>query len=410
MNEPVQPQDDSYRQRVPITRTAVRAVSGAIGFVPRRQHGQNFLVDAAMRDAILRSALMHDPTASAADATAPVDDATAPVDAHASLYAAPPPAADDAVVLEVGPGLGALTGAMLDLGLRVIAVELDDRLAGFLQRTLGDHPRFTLINADVLERKNRLRRDRRDRRDSAIDSETGDDPSQPASGATADDATGEPANDATGELANDATGHVTLAPSVLQALDAAARAGRADGAPLRMIANLPYSIASPLLVALAELSMSRLPNLCSAVVMVQSEVADRMRAAPGSREFGLLSVLLQAHGTARPLRRVPPEVYTPRPKVDSTLLRIDFTQPHRAALGDATRYRAFVELAKAIYQARRKRLPRAIVQAHLAPDIASAEAAIKRAGLSVDVRGETLGVGQLIALRDALGDAVGDAS
>ncbi|MBA3865632.1 MAG: ribosomal RNA small subunit methyltransferase A, partial [Solirubrobacterales bacterium] len=94
-------------------------------------------------------------------------------------------------------------------------------------------------------------------------------------------------------------------------------------APTAMVANLPYSIATPLILRTIE----QLPSLASWTVMVQREIADRLRAAPGSRTYGSPSVVAQLACEVELLRKVDPAVFRPRPRVDSAILRLRRTGP-----------------------------------------------------------------------------------
>jgi len=93
--------------------------------------------------------------------------------------------------------------------------------------------------------------------------------------------------------------------------------------PSAMVANLPYAVATPLLLR----SIEQLPSLQTWTVMVQREIADRLRAAPGSRVYGAPSALIQLACEVRMLRRVDRAVFTPRPRVDSAVLRLERTGP-----------------------------------------------------------------------------------
>lgn len=179
-------------------------------------------------------------------------------------------------VLEVGPGTGVLTEPMLERGVRVVAVEIDRDMCQILRDRLGgDTDRFTLINADVLENKH------------------------------------------------------TINPAVVRALNRDSSA-----TSFELIANLPYNIASPLLATLA---MDH-PAMTSAVVMLQSEVADRLTAAPGGKEYGPLGVLLQAMCEQKLITTLSPHCFWPSPAVDSAVVKLTrlarplTDNPHR--LGD----------------------------------------------------------------------------
>jgi len=155
--------------------------------------------------------------------------------------------------------------------------------------------------------------------------------------------------------------------------------------PTAMVANLPYSIATPLLLRTIE----QLPSLRRWTVMVQREIADRLRAAPGSRAYGAPSVLVGLACEARLMRSVDPAVFRPRPRVESAILGLWRTGPGADA---ATR-----ELVRAAFAHRRKSLARSLE--HVRPDsLEAARAALRDLGLPEDARAEALSPEQFAAL------------
>jgi 16S rRNA (adenine1518-N6/adenine1519-N6)-dimethyltransferase len=158
-----------------------------------------------------------------------------------------------------------------------------------------------------------------------------------------------------------------------------------DPAPTAMVANLPYAVATPLLLTTIE----QLPSLASWTVMVQREIADRLRAAPGSRTYGSPSVLVQLACEVELVRRVDPAVFRPRPRVDSAVLRLRRTGP---AADPATR-----ELVRAAFAHRRKSLARSLEHRE-AGSLAAARAALAGLGLAADARAEALAPAQFAAL------------
>ena len=118
--------------------------------------------------------------------------------------------------------------------------------------------------------------------------------------------------------------------------------------PTAVVSNLPYSVATPVILRTIE----QLPSLRSWTVMVQREIADRLRAAPGSRTYGSPSVLVQLACEVRLLRKVDPAVFRPRPRVDSAILELRRTGP---GADPATR-----ELVRAAFAHRRKALARSV--------------------------------------------------
>jgi 16S rRNA (adenine1518-N6/adenine1519-N6)-dimethyltransferase len=156
-------------------------------------------------------------------------------------------------------------------------------------------------------------------------------------------------------------------------------------APTAMVANLPYSVATPLLLRTIEL----LPGLASWTVMVQREIADRLRAAPGSRTYGSPSVVAQLACEVELVRKVDPAVFKPRPRVDSAILRLRRRGP---AADPATH-----ALVRAAFAHRRKSLARSLE--HGRPgSLAAARTALTELGLAADARAEALSPEQFAAL------------
>jgi 16S rRNA (adenine1518-N6/adenine1519-N6)-dimethyltransferase len=155
--------------------------------------------------------------------------------------------------------------------------------------------------------------------------------------------------------------------------------------PTAVVANLPYSVATPVILRTIE----QLPSLRRWTVMVQREIADRLRAAPGSRTYGSPSVLAQLACEVRLLRKVDPAVFKPRPRVDSAILSLRRTGP---AADPATR-----ELVRAAFAHRRKALARSVE--HVRPgSLASVRAGLDELGLQADSRAEALSPDDFAAL------------
>ena len=171
----------------------------------------------------------------------------------------------------------------------------------------------------------------------------------------------------------------------------AMRIGLADlePAPTRMVANLPYSVATPLLLR----TIAELPGLSAWTLMVQREIADRLRAAPGSRTYGAPSVLVQFACEVRLLRSVDRAVFTPRPRVDSALIRLRRTGPAAAP--------AVVSVVRDGFAHRRKSLARSLE--HARPGVRdSVREALAGMGLPADARAEQLAPKQFAALAAVL--------
>lgn len=227
----------------------------------------------------------------------------------------------DDTVLEIGAGTGSLTEMLLERAGRVVAVELDRGLAELLADRLAGRDNLTLLHEDVLQTKSQI------------------------------------------------------APVVLDALRHAA-----GGRPALLVANLPYHIASPLLI---DLLLCDVPFKCFCF-SVQREVADRIAARPSTKDYGPMSILMQLCGTVHKITHLPPQAFWPAPKVESTALRIDIDLsrfPAKIVL------RQFSELLRLAFAHRRKTLNYNLKQqyepAHFGPACAAT-------GVDLGTRAEAL--------------------
>lgn len=231
------------------------------------------------------------------------------------------------LALEIGPGTGTLTQGMLERGVRVIACELDSDLSRVLRETLGQRfpETFTLIEGDCLDGKRAMN------------------------------------------------------PEVTRLL--------ADR-PFRLVANLPYHAATPLMLIL----MSRHPACSGMFVTIQQEVVDRLAAHPGTKEFGAISVLAQALGKVERIARLPPECFWPRPEVTSAMMswRRDPGVPV-----DPAWWVAMGQTVQTLFQSRRKQMGKAVRQL-AGGDITWPE------GVQPSDRVEGLSVSQIEALARAI--------
>jgi 16S rRNA (adenine1518-N6/adenine1519-N6)-dimethyltransferase len=177
-------------------------------------------------------------------------------------------------------------------------------------------------------------------------------------------------------------------------------AGAPGGAPegrVAVVGNIPYHLTSPILFSLLDQAAA----VARAVLLVQREVAERLAASPGTKDWGLLSVLLQQHGAVAIERIVPRGAFHPPPRVESAVVRIDLHgREPRAA--DPRRFRLLV---KAGFAQRRKTLRNALDASRIASREALEEA-MRTAGVDPVRRGETLTVDEWEALDRALGAAL----
>jgi 16S rRNA (adenine1518-N6/adenine1519-N6)-dimethyltransferase len=174
--------------------------------------------------------------------------------------------------------------------------------------------------------------------------------------------------------------------------------GTQPPATVRVAGNLPYNVASPILFKLADLYIQGYP-LLDATVMLQREVGNRLVAAPGSREYGVLSVLMQHAAAVERLLALPPGAFRPQPKVHSVLVRLTFHPPAPAVADRAI----FIRLVQAVFTRRRKTLANAL-RAFQPPGTKAPAPlpidALRRAGLDGTRRPETLSVAEFARLAD----------
>jgi len=166
------------------------------------------------------------------------------------------------------------------------------------------------------------------------------------------------------------------------------------GSRLRVAGNLPYNIASPILFALVGLHAAGIP-LADATVMLQREVADRLVAPPGGKEYGVLTALIGHRAAAERILKLPPGAFRPPPKVQSALVRLTFHAPSPAVRDEAVLH----ALVKALFSRRRKTLANAL-RAYPLPGGLEPGDLLARAGLDGRRRPETLALAELARLAD----------
>lgn len=168
--------------------------------------------------------------------------------------------------------------------------------------------------------------------------------------------------------------------------------------PWKVCANLPYNVTTPLLTALLKAGCFQ-----SITVMVQKEVAQRLCAAPGTGEYGAFSLLVQWYARPQRLFDVSPACFVPRPKVTSTVVRLDVRETPPCPVEDRELLFAVI---RATFNQRRKTLPNAL-SAGLGPvDRPMAERALAELGLPAAIRGEALSLEQFAALSDRLAEKI----
>jgi len=259
--------------------------------------------------------------------------------------------APDDVVLEVGAGTGSLTEMLLEEAAHVVAVEVDPRLYELLDARLGSSPRLTLLATDALADKNHL--------------------------------------------------SAELLDALRRRVPGPDGPFASRGRRLLLVANLPYHIASPLMVDLL-LSGLGLRRMC---FTVQKEVAERITSPPGRKTFGPLSVAVQAFCDIEHITDLAASVFWPRPQVASSMLRVDWNAAKAARVADP---HGFNRVVRACFLHRRKKLAHALAYLFGVRRLdGSAADAFARYDLSR--RPEQLGVDEWIALAESVAALRGDA-
>ncbi len=244
-------------------------------------------------------------------------------------------------VLEVGTGTGSLTAKLADVAGAVVTVEIDRSLQPVAKEIVGERPNVTFVFGDALAKKNELN------------------------------------------------------PDMLVAWDEAVKG--ANCTRKKLVANLPYVIATPLI---SNLLITR-TDIDRMVVMVQWEIAERMRAVPNTKDYNALSVLVQSVADVETVRKVLPSNFHPRPKVDSAIVLIKPNAEKRAKVGDVMKFRVFL---RDLYVHRRKNLRQALVGwPSGAREKKDVDAKLAELGIDGTLRSEALDLEQHLRLSAAFG-------
>ena len=279
--------------------SVTRAILERHGFTFKKSFGQNFLTDTNILQKI-------------------VD--TAEIDKKVN-------------VIEIGPGIGALTEFLAESAVEVMAFEIDDRLVPILADTLRDFDNVTVVNQDILK--------------------------------------------------------VDLAQYIAEFKN--------PDLPIKVVANLPYYITTPILMHLIE---SGIP-FSEFVVMMQKEVADRISAQPNTKAYGSLSIAVQYYMTAKVAFIVPRTVFVPAPNVDSAILKMVRREQPAVEVQDE---KFFFKVTKASFVHRRKTLWNNLTSYFGKSEEVKTklERALEKADLVANVRGEALDLAAFARLSDAL--------
>lgn len=246
----------------------------------------------------------------------------------------------DDLVLEVGTGTGGLTGYLLEHAGLVISVEIDRRLVASAHRMLGRNERLMLLTSDILRSKHEL------------------------------------------------------SPTVTEALLSSWQSGKF--ARFKLVANLPYSVATPVVAEFLRFEPLLPERMC---FTVQREVATRISARPGSRDYGWLSVLVQSLASVQCMADMSASCFYPRPKVDSTIMRL-FPNPNRPK---PVRMDHFAQLVQYLFQHRRKMLAGNLRKFRELTDADwSVECILEETGIDGKLRPEKLSVESFWMLSDVI--------
>ncbi|MBQ6820230.1 MAG: 16S rRNA (adenine(1518)-N(6)/adenine(1519)-N(6))-dimethyltransferase RsmA [Clostridium sp.] len=162
---------------------------------------------------------------------------------------------------------------------------------------------------------------------------------------------------------------------------------------VKLVANLPYYVTTPIIVKLLKENY----NFKSLTIMIQKEVAERMDAKPGNKDYGSLSLLVQYYCNTRIVRKVPPQCFMPRPKVDSIVIRLDRLEKPKVKVENE---KLFFEIIRSAFNMRRKTLWNGVKNIGLSKE--NLEAAFNEANVDPKRRGETLTIEEFALLSDKI--------
>ena len=250
----------------------------------------------------------------------------------------------DDFVLEIGPGIGTMTQYLCEAARQVVAVEIDKMLIPILEDTLSEYDNVEVIKEDTL---------------SYYD-------------------------------------NVTVINEDILKLDIKKLADeKNEGRPIKVVANLPYYITTPIIMGLFE---SGVP-IDSITIMVQKEVADRMQTGPGSKDYGALSLAVQYYATAKVILNVSATCFMPRPNVDSAVIKLT---RHKEPTVNVADEKLMFKIIRASFNQRRKTLVNGLKNS---PELSFSKEqivkAIEKIGKPETIRGEALTLEEFAELANA---------
>lgn len=248
------------------------------------------------------------------------------------------------LVIEIGPGVGSMTAELASRAGEVVAVEIDKHLIPALQDSLMEFGNVRILNRDIMK--------------------------------------------------------VEIGTEILGSSGPAAAGFKP--ASIKVVANLPYYITTPIIMKLLEEEDAAKLRICTMVFMVQKEVADRMAAKPGGKDYGALSVAVQYYSRVVKLFDVPPHCFHPQPEVESSVVRLDI---HEAPPIELKSKELFFKTVKASFGQRRKTLVNALGNSgYFNKNKEELKAVLKSVGIDENQRGETLSIQQFAELSNRLAD------
>jgi len=250
------------------------------------------------------------------------------------------------LVIEVGPGMGVLTAAAAEKARRVIGIEIAENLIPILRETLKEYDNVRIIQGDFLKMD-------------------------------------------LGELIREAK----------EEAGEAEKGNRESFTGVKIIGNLPYYITSPIIMKVLEEYAYGVLGIQSLTVMIQKEVADRIRAVPGTKAYGALSVAVQYYCVVETVTVVSKEVFIPKPKVDSAVLRLSMREEPPVKLLDPA---VFFAVVKAGFGQRRKTLLNSLTGLK-GMDKQQIQSLLERAGIDPGRRAETLDLQEFAAIANLVG-------